>query len=90
MEQAERVLPAIEYAARAQQVAEGADALVIVTEWEEFRGLDLDRIAKTMRGRVLVDLRNVYERDEAERAGMTYFAIGRPAGSSAPLRVAAE
>jgi hypothetical protein len=43
-----------------------------------------------MRGRVLVDLRNVYERDEAERAGMTYFAIGRPAGSSAPLRVAAE
>jgi UDPglucose 6-dehydrogenase len=49
----------------------------MVTEWDEFRALDLDRIASVMRGRVLVDLRNVYDREDAEQAGLTYFGIGR-------------
>jgi len=51
--------------------------LVIVTEWDEFRALDLERIAELLKGKVLVDLRNVYDRDEAEEAGLTYFGVGR-------------
>jgi len=69
----------MESAANAMAVADGADALVIVTEWDEFRALDLGKLAERMKGRVLVDLRNVYERDEAERAGLAYYGIGRPA-----------
>jgi len=76
-EQAETVLPAIAYAATAEAVADGADALVIVTEWDEFRALDLDDLAQRMRGKVLVDLRNVWDPKEAERAGFVYAGIGR-------------
>ena len=67
----------IEFADDAYAVADGADALVIVTEWDEFRALDLQRIAASLRGKVLIDLRNVYDRSEAEAAGLTYFGIGR-------------
>jgi UDPglucose 6-dehydrogenase len=76
-EQAEPLLPGIAFAADAYAAAEGADALVIVTEWDEFRALDLDAVAKRMRGRALVDLRNVYDRLEAERAGLVHFGVGR-------------
>ncbi len=75
--QAERVLTGITFADDAYAAAEGADALVIVTEWDEFRALELDRIAATLRGKVLVDLRNVYDRSEAEAAGLTYYGVGR-------------
>lgn len=51
--------------------------LVIVTEWDEFRALDLDRISALLRGKVLVDLRNVYDRVDAEEAGLTYYDVGR-------------
>ncbi|HEY8593024.1 MAG TPA: UDP-glucose/GDP-mannose dehydrogenase family protein [Sphingomicrobium sp.] len=76
-EQAEKVFDGIEFAADAYEAAAGADALVIVTEWDEFRALDLDKIAASLRGKVLVDLRNVYDRDEASEAGLTYYGIGR-------------
>jgi UDPglucose 6-dehydrogenase len=76
-EQAEKVLSGIEFADDAYAAANGADALVIVTEWDEFRALDLDKIAGTLRAKVLVDLRNVYDRDEAEEAGLTYYGVGR-------------
>ena len=75
--QAEPLLSGIEFADDAYAVADGADALVIVTEWDEFRALDLQRIAASLRGKVLIDLRNVYDRSEAEAAGLTYFGIGR-------------
>jgi UDPglucose 6-dehydrogenase len=75
--QAEQVLSGIEFASDAYAAASGADALVIVTEWDEFRALDLDKIAVSMRGRTLLDLRNVYDRVEAEEAGLTYFGVGR-------------
>ncbi|MCJ7420318.1 UDP-glucose dehydrogenase family protein [Sphingomicrobium astaxanthinifaciens] len=55
----------------------GADALVIVTEWDEFRALDLDAVAQAMNGKLLIDLRNIYSRAEAERAGFDYLPIGR-------------
>jgi UDPglucose 6-dehydrogenase len=76
-EQAEKIFKGIEFAPDAYSAAAGADALVIVTEWDEFRALDLEKIAGSLRGKVLVDLRNVYDRDEAEEAGLTYFGIGR-------------
>jgi len=75
--QAEPLLPGIEFADDAYAAADGADALVIVTEWDEFRALDLERIADSLKGKILVDLRNVYDRGEAEAAGLTYYGVGR-------------
>jgi UDPglucose 6-dehydrogenase len=77
MDHAASLLPGIEFASDAAGAAKDADALVIVTEWDEFRALDLDGLARTMKGRVLVDLRNVYTRAEAEEAGFTYYGLGR-------------
>ena len=76
-EQAEKIFTGIEFAADAYEAAAGADALVIVTEWDEFRALDLEKIAESLRGKVLVDLRNVYDRDEAEEVGLAYYGVGR-------------
>ena len=50
---------------------------MIVTEWDEFRALDLDKLAAAMRGKTLIDLRNVYSREEAQEAGLTYSGVGR-------------
>nr|WP_294848389.1 UDP-glucose/GDP-mannose dehydrogenase family protein [uncultured Sphingomonas sp.] len=76
-EQAEPLLGDIEYTEKAEMVADGADALVIVTEWDEFRALDLSDIKRRMRGDALIDLRNIYDRQEVERAGLRYRGIGR-------------
>ncbi len=78
-EQAEKVFEGIEFASDAYAAADGADALVIVTEWDEFRALDLGKLARAMRGKTLVDLRNVYDRSDAEEAGLRYFPVGRGA-----------
>ena len=69
--------PDVERVKDAYAAAEGADAVVIVTEWDEFRALDLDTLAARMRGKALIDLRNVWDPHEAERAGLSYFGIGR-------------
>jgi len=76
-EQAEKVFSDVDFAPDAYAAADGADALVIVTEWDEFRALDLERIAGLLRGKILVDLRNVYDRGDAEEAGLSYFGVGR-------------
>jgi UDPglucose 6-dehydrogenase len=76
MPQARRVLGDIEYADGPYACAEGADALVIVTEWEQFRALDLERIKAVMKQAVLVDLRNVYRTEDVD--GFSYHSIGRP------------
>ena len=55
----------------------GADAVVIITEWDEFRALDLDRVKAAVRSPVLVDLRNVYKPAEALSRGFTYVSVGR-------------
>ena len=74
---ARKLLPDAEFAKDAYGAAKDADALVVVTEWDEFRGLDLDRFAKSMRGKLIVDLRNVYNRTDAEEAGLSYIGLGR-------------
>ena len=76
-EQARPLFPNVEFAPDAHAAVRDADALVIVTEWDEFRALDLEELAAAMRGKILVDLRNVYDREEADRAGLQYLGIGR-------------
>jgi UDPglucose 6-dehydrogenase len=84
---AEPLLPTIAFADSAYQAAAGADAVVIVTEWDEFRALDLEKLAAAMRGNVLVDLRNIYHATEAERAGLSYRGVGRGTPASARTRL---
>ena len=76
-EQAAPLLPDIRFAATPEEVADAADAVVVVTEWDEFRGLSLHDLARRMRGNALLDLRNIYGQQEAERAGLRHFGIGR-------------
>lgn len=77
MEQARDVLTNVEYADDAYTCAKGADVLVIVTEWEQFRALDFPTLKVAMVNPVIVDLRNVYPPEEAARYGFTYTGIGR-------------
>jgi UDPglucose 6-dehydrogenase len=78
MEQAKPLLPAVTYCTSAYSAAEGADAVVIATEWEQFRALDLQRLKGVMARPVIVDLRNIYRLDEMKRANFRYLAVGRP------------
>jgi UDPglucose 6-dehydrogenase len=86
MELARAALGELDYRQNPYDVAIGADALVLVTEWDAFRALDLKRLAASMRHPLLVDLRNVYNPAEAEKAGLTYHGVGRGvAGAESPL-----
>ena len=76
-EQAEPMLPGISFADDAYAVADGADAVVVVTEWGEFRGINVADLAKRMRGDALIDLRNIFDAGDAVRAGLRYRGIGR-------------
>ncbi|HEX7822385.1 MAG TPA: UDP-glucose/GDP-mannose dehydrogenase family protein [Sphingobium sp.] len=76
-DQARLVLTDVEYCRNAYEAMEGADALVIVTEWDAFRALDLDRVKSLLSQPILVDLRNVYPRDLVENAGFSYWGVGR-------------
>ena len=61
------------------EAAAGADAVVLVTEWDALRALDLRRLAASMRAPVLIDLRNIYPPEDVESAGLAWHGIGRPA-----------
>jgi UDPglucose 6-dehydrogenase len=77
MEQAKPLLPTVTYCNSAYSAADGADAVVIATEWEQFRALDLQRLKGVMAQPVIVDLRNIYRPEEMKRANFRYLAIGR-------------
>ena len=77
MEQAKSKLEAVTYCDNAYEAAERADAVVIATEWEQFRALDLGRLKNVMARPVIVDLRNIYRADEMRRVGFRYMAVGR-------------
>src|SRR5690606_178533 len=79
MEKARAVLQDVTYCENAYSCAEGADALVIVTEWEQFRALDLGRLRRAMRQAVRVDLRNIYRADAVARHGFSYVGVGKGA-----------
>jgi UDPglucose 6-dehydrogenase len=78
--EAEKLLDGVEFVSGPYFCAEKADALVIITEWNEFRALDLRRLKQTMKTPILVDLRNIYTPSEARSAGFEYTSIGRPNG----------
>jgi UDPglucose 6-dehydrogenase len=78
LEAARAMLPGVELCSDAYAVAEGADALILLTHWNEFRRLDLDRIRKAMNYPLLVDGRNLYDPAEMAAKGFIYHAIGRP------------
>jgi UDPglucose 6-dehydrogenase len=75
--EAAHMLDGVDFKTGAYEAAEGADALVILTEWDQFRALDLDRVKLLMKAPVVVDLRNVYKPAEMVRHGFTYASIGR-------------
>ncbi|MCW5207031.1 UDP-glucose/GDP-mannose dehydrogenase family protein, partial [Desulfobulbus sp. F5] len=78
MDEARKYLPEdIEYAENAYAACEGADAVVLMTEWNQYRALDMDRIKKAMNEPVFIDLRNVYEPTAMKAAGFRYIGVGR-------------
>ena len=77
MEQAKHLMSGVDFCEGPYVCAEGADALVIATEWEQFRALDFDHLKRVMVSPVLVDLRNVYRTDDMLAKGFSYASIGR-------------
>ncbi|PKP80300.1 MAG: UDP-glucose 6-dehydrogenase [Alphaproteobacteria bacterium HGW-Alphaproteobacteria-18] len=79
MTEASHLLKDIEFVDSAYKAVDSADAMVIITEWDQFRALDLNRIKTAMKGNVVVDLRNIYHPDDLAKHGFAYTSIGRPA-----------
>jgi UDPglucose 6-dehydrogenase len=73
------LLPGVWWAGSALEAVEGADIIVVLTEWNEFRALDLAEVKRRMRGRLMVDTRNIYPPADPMAAGLDYISIGRPA-----------
>jgi UDPglucose 6-dehydrogenase len=79
IEQARKELPDIHYCSDPYECVTGADAMVIVTEWVQYRALDLDRLKSAMKQPVVVDLRNVYRPEDMAAHGFIYESVGRAA-----------
>ncbi len=77
MQQAGRILNDVEYCENAYACAQDADAIVIVTEWEQFRALDIGKLKQLMRSAIMIDLRNVYRAEEIVKSGFAYYCIGK-------------
>jgi UDPglucose 6-dehydrogenase len=77
MHEAGKMLTEVEFAEGPYQALDGADAMVLVTEWDQFRALDLDRVKRLLKSPIVVDLRNVYNPEEMKREGFSYSSIGR-------------
>jgi UDPglucose 6-dehydrogenase len=87
MDDAKLLMPELDYCEDAYATMADADALILITEWNEFRGLDLERVKSLLRQPLVIDLRNIYKADEMTAAGLVYHSIGRPAvqaGAAAP------
>jgi UDPglucose 6-dehydrogenase len=79
MHEAGKVLTEVDFCDGPYHAIDGADAMVLITEWDQFRALDLDRVKKLMKSAVVIDMRNVYQPAEMERRGFSYSSVGRPA-----------
>jgi UDPglucose 6-dehydrogenase len=77
MKEAKKILPQVKYCEDSYDAVKGADALVIVTEWNQFRNLDLDRIRKLLKKPYFFDLRNIYDPQKLREKGFRYFSVGR-------------
>jgi len=78
MDEAKHVLKDVIYMDGPYQCLEGADALVIITEWDEFRALDMRRVKAALNTADLIDLRNIYQPEAMHDAGFNYVSVGRP------------
>lgn len=77
MDSARDILPEVEMTKNSYEAAQNADAVVIITEWDAFRALELKKIAAVMKGNALIDLRNIYQPADVERFGLSYVSVGR-------------
>jgi UDPglucose 6-dehydrogenase len=77
IEEAKAILPEVQYGKDAYDVASGCDALVLATEWNQFRRLDLERMKRLLKTPIFIDLRNVYDPDQMKRLGFNYCGVGR-------------
>jgi UDPglucose 6-dehydrogenase len=77
MEEAKHYLPDIEYAADEYEAIEGADILVFMTEWNQFRALDMEKVKKLLKSPKIADLRNIYEPKDIRALGFEYVGVGR-------------
>ena len=78
MEESIKLLPGLTACKDTYDVADGADGLIIMTEWNQFRNLDFERLKKVMRNRLLLDLRNVYDTERVVGFGFHHVSVGRP------------
>jgi len=78
MDEAKKLMPELVYCRDAYQAMEGADALILLTEWNEFRALDLGRVKALLASPLVIDLRNIYQPQEMADAGLAYVSVGRP------------
>ena len=85
IDEAKKLMPELVYCRDAYQTMEGADALILLTEWNEFRGLDLGRVRDLLASPLVIDLRNIYQPQEMAAAGFSYLSIGRPAQRAARI-----
>ena len=77
MENTKKLFPDLIYCSDEYEVAQGSDALVILTEWNQFRNLDLNKIKQLLKKPVLFDFKNLYEPDKVKSLGFSYKGIGR-------------
>jgi UDPglucose 6-dehydrogenase len=85
MDEAKKLLPDLAYCADAYEAMDGADALVLLTEWNAFRALDLGRVQRLLANPLVIDLRNVYQPSEMAAAGLSYVSVGRAARMVRPV-----
>ena len=78
MEEASHLMEGIDYSQNAYDAVQDADAMVIITEWDQFRALDMGRIKEALKGDVVVDLRNIYDPGDMAKRGFDYTSVGRP------------
>ena len=77
MDEAKHCLPDIEYAADEYDAIKDADALIIITEWNQFRALDMEKVKRLLKSPKIADLRNVYEPEDMQELGFEYVGVGR-------------
>jgi UDPglucose 6-dehydrogenase len=86
MEEAEKLLPGVIWCEDTYQALEGANAVVILTEWNQFRSLNFERMRTLLKEPIMIDLRNIYDPEAMADAGFRYTSVGRPvARSNDPL-----
>jgi UDPglucose 6-dehydrogenase len=84
MDEARKLLPGLAYCGDTYETMAGAEALILITEWNAFRALDLGRVKRLLKAPLVIDLRNIYPPHELAAAGLSYVSVGRPASLVRP------